>query len=95
MPKIVIDTDGTFANTKIMIDGNELTNVQWARFSMWRSENEDDSSVSMAVDVMVEDESGLMERKSLVLAGTKKDLEKAENAKLFQEINEYVRKTRG
>ncbi len=95
MPKIVIDTDGTFANTKITIDGNELTNIEWARFSMWKSENPEDSSVSMAVDVMVEDESGLLERKSLVLAGTKKDLERAENAKLFQEINDYVRKTRG
>ncbi len=90
MAKILIDTDGTFAGTTISADGKTIENIVWAHFSLWTAENPDDSSVSMNLDVLEENEDGLMERKSLMLAG--KDMEQA---KIADDIQGFLKSRKG
>jgi hypothetical protein len=76
MAKIMIESNGTFDNTKVTVDGKVIEGLGSLYFAARKPRDPSDPSVYMSAVVFVKDpNTGLTEEKNLVLAGKESDVE--------------------
>lgn len=91
MPTVNISTDGTFAGTRISVDGKEISDIKRSSFWLWSSEDDlNTGSVTFDMTTMEKDpDTGLMESKDLSIGDKTED---TEVAILSEEISKHMKK---